>query len=575
MFFILTINTVLSQAPQTISWQGIIQDGQGNNLNGQYNLTIRFFDVATGGTSLWSETHNNVQINDGLANIIIGSITNLNLPFDKEYWLEIQVGNNNPLPRIKLTSVPYSLYSKKASGIIENDSLVLKDSRGITRMVLNPNTGTFKMMNNDTVWYELSVQSPPKFTIQNESGTYTTTKDGKEATYADNGTLLRETEEKSFTNDNGHTVHQVTTKYYGDGKVNSEFETKTYDDEFGTKTQERTTYYDNDGNKYVEYASETAVSGILGSDTEIKSRTEYNKNGTEASKTVYTYSHGKLISEEHFQNGKKTSEKWYDEQKTKNLIYNSSGSINRTVTQYQDRLQWSYSTGTQASTFTQTENGWNYQIGSNPNSLTIINKPNGGYQFSLMSGYQTNPSFGLIPDEYGGYINLTGSAVFQSDIVTNHSVYGNSAYFNGDLYVSGNKNFKIDHPDDPENKDLYHACIESDEVLNQYTGNIVTDENGIAVVTLPDYVQKINIDFRYQLTVIGQFAQAIISKEINNNQFEIRTDKPNVKVSWLITAKRNDKYMQEHPFLPVRPKNKAQLNRIRNLINNGELQNGK
>jgi hypothetical protein len=31
-------------------------------------------------------------------------------------------------------------------------------------------------------------------------------------------------------------------------------------------------------------------------------------------------------------------------------------------------------------------------------------------------------------------------------------------------------------------------------------------------------------------------------------RFTIRTDKPNVKVSWQVTAKRNDPYMREHPF---------------------------
>ena len=148
--------------------------------------------------------------------------------------------------------------------------------------------------------------------------------------------------------------------------------------------------------------------------------------------------------------------------------------------------------------------------------------------------------------------NISGNTLISG----NSTVAGNSD-ITGDLNVNGNKNFRIDHPDDPENKYLLHSSIESDEVLNQYTGNIITDANGFATVTLADYIQKINIDFRYQLTVIGQFAQAIISNEIENNQFQIQTDKPNVKVSWLITAKRNDKYMQENPFVPVQLKNKT------------------
>lgn len=110
----------------------------------------------------------------------------------------------------------------------------------------------------------------------------------------------------------------------------------------------------------------------------------------------------------------------------------------------------------------------------------------------------------------------------------------------GDLNIVGLKNFMIDHPLDPANKILYHHAIESPDVMNVYNGNIVTDVNGNATVQLPDYFTALNIDYKYQLTCIGTFAQAIIAEEISNNQFEIKTDKPNVKVSWQVTGVRND-----------------------------------
>jgi hypothetical protein len=48
------------------------------------------------------------------------------------------------------------------------------------------------------------------------------------------------------------------------------------------------------------------------------------------------------------------------------------------------------------------------------------------------------------------------------------------------------------------------------------------------------------------LTVIGQFAQAIVASEIGGNQFSIRTDKPNVKVSWQVTGTRQDAFANAH-----------------------------
>src|SRR5439155_20939961 len=79
-----------------------------------------------------------------------------------------------------------------------------------------------------------------------------------------------------------------------------------------------------------------------------------------------------------------------------------------------------------------------------------------------------------------------------------------------------------------------------------YDGTVVTDGTGNATVTLPDWFEALNRDFRYQLTVMGQFAQAVISEEVTHNQFIIRTDKANVKVSWQITGIRQDAWANAH-----------------------------
>ncbi|MBL0335072.1 MAG: hypothetical protein IPP73_07075 [Chitinophagaceae bacterium] len=131
-------------------------------------------------------------------------------------------------------------------------------------------------------------------------------------------------------------------------------------------------------------------------------------------------------------------------------------------------------------------------------------------------------------------------------------------WVNQDFTVIGVKAFTMDHPLDPENKLLMHAAAESNEVINFYSGNVTTDATGKATVQLPDYFEAINKDFRYQLTVLGTFAQAIISKEVSNNHFEISTNQPNVKVSWEVKGVRNDARMQMHPFTAVAEKTPAQ-----------------
>jgi len=94
--------------------------------------------------------------------------------------------------------------------------------------------------------------------------------------------------------------------------------------------------------------------------------------------------------------------------------------------------------------------------------------------------------------------------------------------------------------------------------MNVYNGNVTTDAEGVAEVTLPDYFKSLNRDFRYQLTVIGAFAQAIVSKEIDGNHFTIKTDKPNVKVSWQVTGVRKDKWAEENRIVPVQEKEGAE-----------------
>ena len=147
----------------------------------------------------------------------------------------------------------------------------------------------------------------------------------------------------------------------------------------------------------------------------------------------------------------------------------------------------------------------------------------------------------------GGFGNSsTGDALF-----TYNQSGGFAAFFDGDVDVDGNLSkaagsFKIDHPLDPANKYLYHSFVESPDMMNIYNGNATTDGQGSAVVQLPEWFETLNRDFRYQLTVIGQFAQAIVASKVSNHQFAIKTDKPNVEVSWQVTGIRQDAWANAH-----------------------------
>jgi len=181
--------------------------------------------------------------------------------------------------------------------------------------------------------------------------------------------------------------------------------------------------------------------------------------------------------------------------------------------------------------------------------------------------YGTAPYAGVYGVGAGGVFasyGLVGIAE-QADVNINYGVYAraeNSPDYNfagrfignvsiiGDLSKSGGS-FEIDHPLDPANKYLRHSFVESPDMMNVYNGNAVTDANGYAEVTLPEWFETLNRDFRYQLTVIDEtdndtFVQAKVVRGIRDNRFRIRTSAPGTTVSWQVTGIRQDPWANAH-----------------------------
>jgi hypothetical protein len=148
--------------------------------------------------------------------------------------------------------------------------------------------------------------------------------------------------------------------------------------------------------------------------------------------------------------------------------------------------------------------------------------------------------------------------------VVGQSSSGFAGYFFGNVNITGTLtkgagSFKIDDPLDPAHKYLQHSFVESPDMMNVYNGNITTDSTGFAIVTLPNYFQALNRDFRYQLTIIGTRGwNARVVKQISGNHFTIQTDQPNVEVSWQVTGIRHDAYANAHRIPTVTDKTGAE-----------------
>ncbi len=145
----------------------------------------------------------------------------------------------------------------------------------------------------------------------------------------------------------------------------------------------------------------------------------------------------------------------------------------------------------------------------------------------------------------------TGVGVYASNPKGTAFLSYGSAKVVGNLQVTGSiskggGSFLIDHPLDPENKELYHSFVESAEMKNIYDGVVVLDQRGEAVVSLPEWFGALNTDCRYQLTCLGGYAPVYIASEITKNQFTIAGGQAGLKVCWQITGVRQDRWAQQH-----------------------------
>jgi len=198
----------------------------------------------------------------------------------------------------------------------------------------------------------------------------------------------------------------------------------------------------------------------------------------------------------------------------------------------------------------------------------LVNPAYGGADYYGVSGrVEGGPgtNYGI----YGSAEGDAGSSNYgvygwaEGHIGSNYGIYGvaqgigganYAGFFLGDVHVNGTLSkaagsFKIDHPLDPENKYLSHSFVESPDMMNVYNGNTVLDADGEAIVELPEWFETLNRDFRYQLTCIGGFAPVYVAEELAGNRFSIAGGSPGLKVSWLLTGIRRDRFAEEHRIL--------------------------
>ncbi|UCF05527.1 MAG: hypothetical protein JSV33_00380 [bacterium] len=106
-----------AQIPKTLNYQGVLTDEAGVAVpDGEYYITFSIYNQESGGSPIWSED-DTVQVTDGIFSVVLGTVEVLDLDFNEQYWMGMEVGGEAELePRVELTATAYSLNSQAVTG---------------------------------------------------------------------------------------------------------------------------------------------------------------------------------------------------------------------------------------------------------------------------------------------------------------------------------------------------------------------------------------------------------------------------------------------------------------------------
>jgi trimeric autotransporter adhesin len=564
--------------PALVNFSGTLHDAEGKPRSGGVGITFALYKEAEGGAPLWLETQN-VQLDaTGSYSVMLGSTKSAGMPTDlfasgQARWLGIRVDGQDEQPRVLLLSVPYAMKAADAqtlgglpaSAFVQATSGGSKSSGGsspqTTQSALSPATA------KDVTTTGGTAQHIPLFTSATNIQSSIVSQVGTTAIDV-NGKLGINTasplESVDVTSGNAivrgignfKAAGNTATLYIGDTNHPIEAAYSTGLSIGAFKSPKAIFIADFTGNVGIGTAKPTT--GILNTVANTKSVIGLSTSGWNA--TTGSNASGTTAIQASGGNGDGIGNG-----ATAAVFAGGAGGANPNGTGGGTGIMVSGGSGGSGypccggdaivanagepegvGVVANGGDGERAFVGGFPGVLGTGGVGSGASDGPGLIGQGGSDTSGLnvggdgidaFPGTSGTFVGLAGSFSGDVDI-------------SGDLTVSGTKHFRIDHPNDPANRYLYHAAVESSEVLNLYTGNVVLDASGEAAVQVPDWFETLNRDFRYQLTAIGAAAPNLhIAQEIHDRSFRVAGGAPGMKVSWQVTGVRQDAWEKAHPMI--------------------------
>lgn len=583
-----------ADAPKTLNYQGYLTDTAGTPISGSRSITFRLYAVASGGTALWSETLPTVSLTNGIYQVVLGAATPLTLQFDVPYYLGVAVGTDPELtPRQPLTSTPYALGLAPGSVVKLTDTtstsqaLSITSTNGQNALAVTKtgsgSAGSFSItdqannygavygytagtgvgvygvaMNNGYAGRMYTVgatNSKPSLIVETmgigSAGAFSVinTESSGNAVYG--GTVGTGAAARFEVIEPLSSANAVQATVDGTGAaVSANGGNQGKAGSFTNANSQPALYVASSGSDAALSVVSTGTASTVGSalkalttGTGAAARIEIdNPSNINPALTVTTDATNVALAASNMGNANGGAV-WIvvaNSSNTAHALHSAHYGSGRAV--YGDAV---HGVGVVGESLNNT-GVWGIAdegIGVDGSSTSGVGVKGRTGENIAVYGVNNSTSLPAIEgwnqgsgDIFRGWSGASGSQTKKFSVSSSGALWAVS------------KSFRIDHPLDPKNRYLNHVSVESPDMKNLYDGVLTTDDQGLATVLLPTWFEALNMDFRYQLTVLGDgaWAKARVFREIADNRFIVQTDLPNTRVSWQVTGIRKDAWAEKN-----------------------------
>jgi len=107
--------------PLTLNYQGFLKNTDETPISDTIKIQFSIYESIEQDEAIWTESHNNIQVNNGFFKVILGQINSLSWSiFDGEPYLGVKVNDDPEMnPRTGFNSVVFAIKSGVAEGLIK------------------------------------------------------------------------------------------------------------------------------------------------------------------------------------------------------------------------------------------------------------------------------------------------------------------------------------------------------------------------------------------------------------------------------------------------------------------------